>query len=188
MVSEDFKSVSPFSARRVMGPRPAILVISISSDGKANGMTAAWTTPLSFDPPLVGVSIGVTRYTCQLIKESGEFTLNILDKRYLKQIHFLGTVSGREVDKLKECGLTIEKSKKVKAPHVAEAIGVLECRVEKEVETGDHVFFIGRVLEIYAKKGAYDHAEDMYVLKKAKIPLYIGGAYYVIPADELLSP
>jgi len=188
MVEDDFEEVSPFSARRVMGPRPAVLVISISSDGKANGMIAAWTTPLSFDPPLVGVSIGVNRYTCQLIRESGEYTLNILDKRYLKQIHFFGTVSGRDRDKFRECGLTLKKSRKVKVPHVAEAIGVVECRVEKEVATGDHIFFIGRVLEAYAKKGPYDHGEDLYRPEKAKIPLYLGGAYYVTLADGLLSP
>ena len=185
MRSGGFVSVSPLSAYHLIHPKPAILVISIDSSGKANGMIAAWTTPLSHSPPLVGVSIAPTRYTYQLIKNSGEFTLNVLDKRYVRQVDFLGSVSGRGRDKLKESGLTIAKSKRVKPPHVEEALAVLECAVEKEVKAGDHIFFIARVLEAYAKPEFFD---EVYKPEKAKILMHLGGAYYTTISDELITP
>lgn len=185
MAGADFKKVKLSSAYRMINPRPAVLVISISPDGKANGMIAAWTTPLSLSPPLIGVSIAFERYTYELVKESGEFTLNVLDRRYLKQVHFLGTVSGRSRDKLMECGLTVRRSRKVRAPHVAEAIGVLECKVEKDVEVGDHAFFIARVVDAYAKDEFFD---EVYDPKKAKMLMHLGGAYYTTISDETITP
>jgi len=183
---ERFTSIPASSAYHLLHPKPAVLVISIDSSGRVNGMIAAWTTPLSHSPPLIGVSISPKRYTYELVKESGEFTLNIMSKEYVKQIHFLGTVSGRDrKDKLRESGLTISKSKKVKAPHVEEALAVLECRVEKEVEAGDHVFFIARILEAYAKSGVFG---EVYKPEKAKILLHLGGAYYTTISDEIITP
>ena len=182
---ERFTSIPISSAYHLLHPKPAALVISIDSSGRVNGMIAAWTTPLSHSPPLIGVSISPKRYTYELIKESQEFTLNILDVNYVKQIHFLGTVSGRSRDKLKESGLTLSESKKVKPPHVEEALGVLECRVEKEVEAGDHVFFIARILEAYAKSEVFD---EIYKPEKAKILLHLGAADYVTISDETIRP
>ncbi|MCD6591616.1 MAG: flavin reductase family protein [Thaumarchaeota archaeon] len=186
MSAGGFVNVPLLSAYHLLHPKPAILVISADAAGRVNGMIAAWTTPLSHSPPLIGVSISPKRYTYELVKESGEFTLNIMSKEYAKQIHFLGTVSGRDrKDKLRESGLTISKSKKVKAPHVEEALAVLECRVEKEVEAGDHVFFIARILEAYAKSGVFD---EVYKPEKAKILLHLGAADYVTISDETIRP
>ena len=180
-----FTPVPVSSAYHLLHPKPAALIISIGSSGRANGMIAAWTTPLSCSPPLIGVSISPRRYTYKLIKESREFTLNILDVNHVKQVHFLGTVSGRSRDKLKESGLTLSESKRVKPPHVEEALGVLECRVEKEVEAGDHVFFIARILEAYAKSEVFD---EIYKPEKAKILLHLGAADYVTISGETIRP
>ena len=186
MSAGEFINVPLLSAYHLLHPKPAILVISADAAGRVNGMIAAWTTPVSHSPPLVGVSIAPKRYTYELIKESGEFTLNIMSKEYAKQINFLGTVSGRDrKDKLRESGLTISKSKKVKAPHVEEALAVLECKVEKEVEAGDHVFFIARILEAYAKSGVFD---EIYKPEKAKILLHLGAADYVTISGETIRP
>lgn len=178
-------SIPISSAYHLLHPKPAALVISVDSSGRVNGMIAAWTTPLSHSPPLIGVSISPRRYTYELIKESQEFTLNILDVNYVKQVQFLGMVSGRSRDKLKESGLTLSKSRKVKPPHVEEALGVLECRVEKEVEAGDHVFFIARILEAYARSEVFD---EIYEPEKAKVLMHLGGSYYTTISDETITP
>ncbi len=180
-----FTSIPVSSAYHLLHPKPAALIISMDLSGKVNGMIAAWTTPLSHSPPLVGVSISPRRYTYRLIKESQEFTLNILDVNYVKQVHFLGTISGRSRDKLKESGLTLSESKKVKPSHVEEALGVLECRVEKEVEAGDHMLFIARILEAYAKSEVFD---EIYKPEKAKILLHLGAADYVTISGETIRP
>lgn len=185
MVAESFIPVEAPTSLRLIFPRPAVLVISVDDEGRANGMTAAWTTPLSHSPPLVGVSISPLRYTYQLIKRSGEFTLNVLDRNYTKQVHFIGTASGRNRDKLAEASFNLRQSKKVKPPHIGEALAVLECKVEKEVEVGDHVFFISKVLEAYAKSEAFD---GVYKPEKAKILMHLGGACYVTLTDEPIRP
>lgn len=185
MSDVDFKNISPSTAYRLLHPKSAILVISSGPDGRANGMVAAWTTPLSMNPPLVGVAVAPSRYTHRLIKESREFTMNVLDMRYVRQIHFFGTVSGRNRDKFSESGLTPMKSRKVSAPHVAEALAVLECRTENEVTTGDHTFFIARVVDAYVRRDAFD---EVYLPERAKILLHLGGALYTVPGDELISP
>jgi flavin reductase (DIM6/NTAB) family NADH-FMN oxidoreductase RutF len=184
MPLEEFRSVPASTAYHLIHPKPAVIVISVDKSGMANGMTAAWTTPLSSSPPLIGVSISPRRYTYELVKSSGEFTINVLDRRYARQVHFVGTVSGRGRDKLAEAGFTLRKSKKVKPPHIGEALAVLECAVEKGVEAGDHVFFIGRVLEAYAKPDVFD---GIYRPEKAKILMHLGEAYYATLADELIE-
>jgi len=185
MAGEDFRSVSISMAYRIIHPRPAILVISSNSEGKVNGMIAAWTTPISRDPPLLGVSIAPSRYTHEFIEDSKEFTLNILDKRYVKEVHFLGTVSGRDRDKLAESGLTLRESRKISPPHVAEALAVIECKVERGITIGDHTLFIGRIVDAYAKKDVFD---ETYLPEKAKILLHLGGADYVTISDETIRP
>lgn len=148
-------------------------------------MVAAWTTPLSKTPPLVGVAIAPSRYTHSLIRKSGEFTMNVLDKRYVKQIHFIGITSGRNRDKFSGSGLTLGKSRKVRAPHIAEALAVLECEIENEITTGDHTFFIAKIVDAYARKDSFD---EVYFPDKAKILLHLGGIFYTAPGDELISP
>jgi len=184
MQSEEFRRVPPTISYHLIHPKPAVIVISMDSSGKANGMTAAWTTPLSISPPLVGVSISPRRYTYELVKSSGELTINVLDRRYARQVHYVGTVSGRGRDKLAEAGFTLKRSRKVKPPHIGEALAVLECVVEKDVEAGDHVFFIGRVLEAYAKPDVFD---EIYRPEKAKILMHLGGSCYATLADELIE-
>jgi len=181
---EDFIRIGAQASLRLIMPRPAILVISSDLSGKVNGMTAAWTTPLSHNPPLVGVSISPKRYTYQLIKESHDFTLNVLSVNYVRQVNFLGTVSGRNRDKIRESGLTLSGSRIVRAPHVLEALAVLECIVENEVKAGDHNLFIARVVDAYVKNNTF---EETYKPNKAKILMHLGGSCYVTLADELIE-
>ena len=185
MSYEDFTAVPRSVAYRLIHPRPVAVIMARDGSGKVNGMTASWVTPLSHSPLLLGVSIAPSRYTYGLIKETGEFTVNVFTKKYLKQVYFIGTTSGRDVDKLKQVELTLRESKKVRVPHLAEALAVLECRVEKEVEVGDHALFVARVVEAYAKKGTFD---EIYDPKKAKILLHFGGSGYTTITDETLKP
>jgi len=149
-------------------------------------MTASWTTPLSHSPPLAGVAIVPTRYTYQLIKESKEFTLNVLSLDFVQEIQYFGSVSGRDEDKFSKSKLTLEPSKSVKPPHVREAIGVMECRLERIVNVGgDHDLFVGRVVEAYAKEDAF---EEVYQPTKAKVLLHLGKRLYLTVSEEVIAP
>ena len=133
-------------------PAGLVLVTSADALGKANIITAAWCCPLSFDPPLVGVSIGKTRYSHSLIGRGKEFAINIPGEGMEESVMVCGTTSGRKVDKFAEAKLTAEKAKIVKPPLIAECVSSIECRVEKEIDCGDHTFFIGSVVAVNKRK------------------------------------
>ena len=181
-----FKQVESSEAYRLLHPKPVVLVVSISPSGEVGAMPAAWVTPLSRSPQLVGVSIAPSRHTYRVIKQSGDFTLNVMSRTHIGQVNFLGAVSGREKgDKLQASGLTLGKSRRVRSPHVLEALAVLECLVEKEVEAGDHVFIIGRVMDSYVRPEVFDKT---YLPSMAKILFHLGGSRYVTISDEVLTP
>ena len=119
---------------------------------KNNIMTAAWHCPLSFDPLLYGISIGKTRLSYKLIKESKVFAVNFLPAELKKQAIFCGQASGTTTDKFEKTGLTKEECDCIDCCKVVEAAAQLECEVIDFFEVGDHVFFVGKVLKNISKK------------------------------------
>jgi len=137
----------------IHSPRQVVLVSSRANveilgkkTEKDNVITLAWHSPVSFDPELYMVAIGKTRFSAKLIQESGVFVVNFIPFILKKQAVFCGTNSGEYIDKFKEAGLTKEEAEKVDCCRINEALGYLECKVVQHVEAGDHILFIGRVL------------------------------------------
>lgn len=144
------KKISNVRGLRLFYPTVPVIVTAKSS-GKVNAMPAAWSTPLSFVPPLVAVSIAPERYTYRLIVESGFFALNWVDFRYAKEVVYLGEVSGRYVkDKVSTAGFTIIEGESV--PVIGEATGAIECKLKERLEVGDHDLFVGECLMAYVTK------------------------------------
>jgi flavin reductase (DIM6/NTAB) family NADH-FMN oxidoreductase RutF len=119
----------------------------VSGVEKPNVMTADWVVPLSFEPKLLGVSVGHRRYTNKLIKDFKEFVVAVPTIELLKEVWLAGTISGASEDKISKLKLTLVKSKKVRVPSIKECQANLECKVVKEVEVGDHTFFVGEILD-----------------------------------------
>ena len=132
-------------------PLQTILLTS-RADGKDNVMTLDWHCPLSFDPMFYAVSIGKTRYSLELVKKSKVFVVNFMSKDFEKEILFCGRNSGKDIDKFKETGLEKEEAKIIDCPKIKQAIGYLECQVEKEIEVGDHILFVAKVLKAELKR------------------------------------
>jgi len=132
-------------------PRQTIL-LSCGAEGKENVMTLDWHTPLSFQPMMYAVSIGKTRYSLEIIRKSKVFVVNFVPKELEKVVLYCGTHSGRNIDKFEEAGLEKEEAETVDCPRIKQALGYLECKVEKEIEVGDHVLFIARVTNSFLKK------------------------------------
>ena len=133
-------------------PHPLVIVTvgDPGKPGKRNGMTAAWVSRVSWDPPLVMVSIAPSRYTFELLKEFKEFAINVVSKKLVEPaMEVFGAISGRDRDKFEAAGITPEKAKKILAPVLKEAPVVLECKVVNMVEAGDHMIVIGEVVEAY---------------------------------------
>jgi len=106
----------------------------------------------SISPELYAISIGKTRYSLGLIKKSKVFVVNFMPYYLRDAILYCGRTSGVITDKFKETGLHKEEAESVDCPRIAEAIAYLECEVVTEVEAGDHVILIGKVIRSLLKK------------------------------------
>ncbi|MCP8307620.1 MAG: flavin reductase family protein [archaeon] len=148
-------------ATRLMYPRPMVLITCIDSSGKPNIIPVAWTMPISFNPPMVAISIALTRYSHKLIKETREFVINIPTKELVKHIDYLGSVSGKDVDKFKASNLTALPAKKVKPPLIGECVAHIECELVSKLDTGDHTIFIGKVVAAQANEDAFKNYYDL---------------------------
>src|SRR3990172_8840450 len=120
-----------------------VAVVTTQWQGKENAMSAAWHSPLSAAPRLYGVSISPKRFTHEMIKSSGEFALNFLPYSAVETISRMGSVSGRDGDKLAVFGIATQKGLKVQAPILEEAYAAYECRVVASHTYGDHEWFVG---------------------------------------------
>lgn len=143
---------------------PCVLVTT-----QNNIITIGMVHIFSFNPPLVGIGVAPRRFSFNLLKQSKEYVINIPPKNLLAQVSFCGEKSGRDNDKFEKTGLTKQLSLKLKTPSILECPLNIECKVIKEVETGDHVWFIGEV--VAARIDNKHNPEDAI--------LYWGGFYRV---------
>jgi flavin reductase (DIM6/NTAB) family NADH-FMN oxidoreductase RutF len=146
------KEVSISEGLRQLPIRPVYL-LSAEHKGKKNIITIGMFAYFSGKPTLVGVGIAPSRYSFDLIRQSGEYVVNVVDEKLMGAVHICGEKSGREVDKFELAKLTPEKGIKVNAPLIRESPVSIECKVVKEVEIGDHVWFIGEVLAAHVREG-----------------------------------
>lgn len=164
---------------------PLRTYLIVSGVDKPNVMTADWVVPLSFEPKLLGVSIGHKRYTNRLIKEFKEFVVAVPTIELLKDVWIAGTVSGVHEDKLSKLRLTLIKSQKVRVPSIKECQANLECKVVNQVEVGDHTFFVGEIVNASygdAFKGGKADLSYRFILHASF------GKNFTTNSDEIFSP
>ena len=140
----------------VLFPVPTILVTSQVEGGEPNMITIAWTGIMNSEPPIVYIGVNPVRYSHALIKESGEYVINIPTASQAKEVDFCGVVSGKRVNKFKETGLTPVAANHVKAPLIAECPVNIECRVRQTLSLGSHDAFIADVLAIHYNEDVLD--------------------------------
>lgn len=141
----------------VLFPVPTVLVTSRREQGEPDIITIAWTGIMNSEPPLVYISVRpVGRHSYRLIKESGEFVINIPSAGQASVVDYCGMVTGGKVNKFKETGLTPAPALHVKAPLIAECPVNVECRVKQVIPLGSHDVFIGEVLAVHYNKDVLD--------------------------------
>ncbi|MDH5460009.1 MAG: flavin reductase family protein [Candidatus Bathyarchaeota archaeon] len=146
------KEVPVLDGLRQLPIRPVYLV-SVEHEGKKNIISIGMFAFFSGKPTLVGVGIAPSRYSFELVRKSGEYVVNVVDDKLMEAVRICGEKSGREVDKFELAKLTPVRGVKVKAPLIQESPVSIECKVVKEVEVGDHVWFIGEVLAVHVREG-----------------------------------
>ena len=129
-------------------PCPAIL-LSVAGPEYPNIITLSWAANVCSDPPSVAVGIRSQRFSHGLVKDVGDFVLNVPGINLLKATKLCGSKSGRDHDKFKECNLTALPASKVKSPLIKECPINLECRVNNIVNVGVHDLFIAEVVAVH---------------------------------------
>ena len=157
-------------------PLPVVMV-SCGTMEESNIITVAWTGIINTDPAMVYISVRPTRHSYNIIKESGEFVINLTTKDLTYATDWCGVKTGAQVDKFKEMHLTKEKAKFVKCSMIKESPVSVECKVKEIKELGSHHMFVAEVLGINAdekyidEKGAFD-------ISKCDLITYANGKYF----------
>ena len=157
-------------------PIPVVMVSSGTME-KSNIITVAWTGILNTNPAMCYISMRPERHSYNIIKESGEFVINLTTQQLAYATDWCGVKSGKNVDKFKEMKLTKEEGKFVKAPLIKESPISIECKVKEIIPLGSHDMFMSEVLSIDVdekyidEKGAFD-------ISKCDLIAYANGGYY----------
>ena len=153
------------------------MVTSGDIEGESNIMTVAWTGILNSNPAMCYISVRPERYSYHLIKESGEFAINLTNEKLVYATDWCGVRSGKDYDKFKEMHLSKEKANHIKCPLIKESPVSIECKVKEIKSLGSHDVFVADVLSIDAddqyidEKGAFD-------ISKCDLIAYANGGYY----------
>ncbi|NLN45937.1 MAG: flavin reductase family protein [Clostridiaceae bacterium] len=143
---------STAAIRPVMQPAPKAIVSSRNKKGENNALVVAYCCNCSYDPPMAMVGIVPSRYSYDMIKESGVFVVNLPAKRNKALYDYVGSHSRRDGDKLAEIGATLREGEKVPAPVLADCPIHIECEVVDSIRTGSHEMFVGKIVSVHADK------------------------------------
>jgi flavin reductase (DIM6/NTAB) family NADH-FMN oxidoreductase RutF len=143
------KEVDIYEAYDALKPESLNFIISIDENGKPFGMANAWSMKCSREPALYAICLSKKGYTHKLIQQSKEFVVAVANKDLEEALVYFGSNHGDEVDKFAETGLETMPAKSIKSPLIKKASFNFECVVEKEVEAGSHILFIGKILHSY---------------------------------------
>lgn len=157
-------------------PLPVVMISVADKAGKANIITVAWAGTVCTNPPMVSISVRKERYSYDILKETGEFVINLTTKELAFATDYCGVKSGRDVDKFKEMHLTPIAGEKVKAPLIKESPVNIECRVTQVLPLGSHDMFLAEVVAVHADKQYMDE-KGKFHLEYAEPIVYSHGSY-----------
>ena len=160
----------------VIYPVPAVMVSCGDMENK-NIITVAWTGTINSDPAMTYVSIRPGRHSYNIIKEKGEFVINLVTEKLAYACDFCGVRSGRDMDKFEVMHLTAKKGEKVDAPIIYESPVNIECKVKQIIPLGTHDMFLAEVVSVQVSDDFLDETGKFH-FDKAKPICYSHGAYY----------
>lgn len=160
----------------LLAPVPSVMVTCQQGE-KANVITIGWCGIISTHPPRLSISVRPERHSYDMIKESGEFVVNLTPASLVEICDYCGTVTGRCVDKPAKTGLTLIPSKEVSAPTIAQCPLALECRVTDVLPQGSHDLFLADIVQVSVDENHLD-ANGKLRLDKADLLVYSHGEYF----------
>ena len=166
-------------AGNMLYPVPAVMVSCARPSERPNIITVAWTGTVCSNPAMVSISVRPQRYSYNIIRETGEFVINLTTEKLVRATDYCGVRSGRDVDKFQEMHLTAGKADKVSAPLSQESPVNIECRVKDVMELGTHHMFLAEVVAVDIDDRYLD-ASGKFDLNKAGLIVYSHGEYLAL--------
>ena len=158
-------------------PLPVVMVSLADRDGKPNIITLAWVGTICSDPAMVSISVRPERYSHPILKETGEFVINLTTRKLVYATDYCGVKSGRDVDKFRDMHLTAVPASRISAPMIAESPVNIECVVKEVKELGSHDLFLAQVEAVHADQQYMDE-KGRFCLEKAEPIVYSHGTYF----------
>ena len=172
-----------FNPGTLLAPVPVVMV-SCGNGKENNIITIAWTGIVNSDPPMTYISVRKERHSHRLIRESGEFVINLCTEDLAFATDYCGVKSGKDVDKFKEQKLTPAKAEKVGCPVIAQAPVNLECKVREVHEYGSHDMFVARIVNVQANEDLVDE-KGRFRLDRVGLVAYNHGEYFGLKKQPL---
>ncbi len=165
-----------WKAGNMVYPLPAVMVSCQRQGERPNIITVAWTGTVCTNPAMAYISVRPERYSYDIIRETGEFVINLTTKKLARATDFCGVCSGRDVDKFQRMHLTAGKGVQVKAPVIVESPVNIECQVTQLQKLGSHHMFLARVLAVQVDERYLDE-RGKFNLNKSGLLAYSHGEY-----------
>lgn len=160
-------------------PLPPVMVTCMGKDEKPNIVTVAWTGILSSHPPKTYISLRPERYSHEILRENGEFVINLTTKALVRAADLCGMKTGRKIDKFTVCKLTPEYRDGFSVPAIAEAPLSLDCRVTDVIPLGSHDMFMADIVSVRVDEALLD-GEGKLCLDRAALCAYSHGEYFAL--------
>ena len=166
-------------AGNMLYPVPAVMVSCARKGEKPNIITVAWAGTVCSDPAMVSISVRKERYSHEIIKETGEFVINLTTRKLTRATDYCGVKSGRDVDKFADMHLTAAPSVKIEAPAIAESPVNIECKVREIKPLGSHTMFLADVVNVTVDDAFFDE-KNTFHLNNTGLATYSHGAYFLL--------
>ncbi len=158
---------------------PAMVTCGNDADGTANIITVAWTGIINTIPPKTYISIRPSRHSYTLIRESGEFAINLTSTDLVRSADFCGIYTGAKVNKFEKCSLHKEPASEVSCPLIEESPLSLECKVTDVIELGSHHMFLADIVAVDVDEKLLN-ADGKLCLDKGKLAAFAHGEYFAL--------
>ena len=162
----------------LLAPVPAALV-SCGTPDKPNVLTIGWTGIVCTRPPMTYISVRPERYSHDIIRDSGEFVINLTTSAMVRTVDYCGVKSGRDIDKFAVCGLHTQPAEKVTAPLIEECPVSLECKVTESKLLGSHTMFLAEIVGIDVDE-RYIDSKGKLNLQQCGLAAYAHGEYFAL--------
>jgi flavin reductase (DIM6/NTAB) family NADH-FMN oxidoreductase RutF len=166
-----------FAPGALTAPLPPVLV-TVGDMTDANIITIAWTGILATIPPKTYISVRPSRHSYGILKERGEFVINLPSASLVREVDYAGIYTGAKVDKFEKCGFSKVESKEVSAPTIGECPIALECKITEILPMGSHDVFMADIVSVSCREDVLENGRICY--DNADLLAYAHGEYFAL--------